>query len=47
MEIVKNEETAQKVRVSGRTVGNPMLSEKAAKYYEELKKKYGNMDFIL
>ena len=47
MEIVKNEDTTQKVRVSGRTVGNPMLSEKAAKYYEELKKKYGNMDFIL
>lgn len=47
MEIVKNDENTQKVRVSGRTVGNPMLSEKAAKYYEELKKKYGNMDFIL
>lgn len=47
MEIVKNDENTPKVRVSGRTVGNPMLSEKAAKYYEELKKKYGNMDFIL
>lgn len=47
MEIVKNEENTQKVRVSGRTVGNPMLSEKAAKYYDELRKKYGNMDFIL
>lgn len=47
MEIVKKDEGTQKVHVSGRTVGNPMLSEKAAKYYEELKKKYGNMDFIL
>ena len=47
MEIVKNEESAQKVKVSGRTVGNPMLTEKAAKYYDELRKKYGNMDFIL
>lgn len=47
MEIVKNEDTAQKVKVSGRTIGNPMLSEKAAKYYDELRKKYGNMDFIL
>lgn len=47
MEIVKKDESTQKVHVSGRTVGNPMLSEKAAKYYEELKRKYGNMDFIL
>ena len=31
----------------GRTIGNPQLSEKAQKYYEELKKKYGDMDFIL
>lgn len=38
---------AKKTRVSGKTVGNPQLSEKAAKYYEELKKKYSNMDFIL
>lgn len=42
----ENTET-KKVKVSGRTVGNPMLSETAAKYYEELKRKYGNMDFIL
>lgn len=34
-------------RVGGRTVGNPKLSDKAQKYYEELKKKYSNMDFIL
>ena len=47
MEVVKNEEGTKKVKVSGRTVGNPMLSEKAAKYYDELRKKYGNMDFIL
>lgn len=31
----------------GKTVGQPKLSEEAAAYYEELKKKYGNMDFIL
>lgn len=31
----------------GRTLGNPELSEKAQKYYEELKKKYSNMDFVL
>lgn len=33
--------------VTGRVIGNPKLSEKAAKYYEELKKKFSNMDFIL
>jgi hypothetical protein len=34
-------------KVTGKTIGNPQLSENAAKYYEELKKKYSNMDFIL
>lgn len=42
-----SKETAKKTKVNGRTVGNPELTEKAAKYYEELKKKYGNLDFIL
>lgn len=31
----------------GRTIGQPELSEQGQKYYEELKKKYSNMDFIL
>lgn len=31
----------------GKTIGEPQLSEKAAKYYESLKGKFGNMDFIL
>ncbi len=31
----------------GKTIGQPELSEKGAAYYEELKKKYGDMDFIL
>lgn len=31
----------------GKTIGEPKLSDKAQKYYEELKKKYGNYDFIL
>lgn len=34
-------------RVNGRTIGEPKLSEKAAKYYEQLQKKYSNMEFIL
>lgn len=36
-----------KTKVQGKTIGQPELSEKAAEYYEKLKKKYGNMDFIL
>lgn len=47
---VKTEEsknTAKKSNVKGRTIGEPKLSDAAAKYYEDLKKKYSNMDFIL
>lgn len=36
-----------KTSVSGKTFGNPQLSEKAAKYYESLQKKYSGMDFVL
>lgn len=32
---------------NGRTIGEPKLSEKAQKYYDELRKKFHNMDFIL
>ncbi len=31
----------------GKTIGQPKLSDKAAEYYKELKKKFSNMDFIL
>ncbi|MBE5825923.1 MAG: hypothetical protein E7307_04725 [Butyrivibrio sp.] len=31
----------------GKTFGKPKLSEEAAKYYDELKKKYSGMDFVL
>lgn len=43
----KVRETERKNRVSGRTVGNPQLSEKASKYYEQLKSKFSNMEFVL
>lgn len=49
----KKEETQEtassekKYKVGGKTIGEPKLSKKAADYYEELKKKYSNMDFIL
>lgn len=41
------EATQKKGKVSGKTIGEPQLSEKGAKYYEQLKAKYGNYDFIL
>lgn len=34
-------------KVAGKTIGSPELSEKAAKYYEQLKKRYSDMEFIL
>ena len=47
LETTKTDETSGKKKVSGQTIGNPQLSEKASKYYEQLKKKYSNMNFIL
>lgn len=46
---VQPQETAnnKKSNVSGRTVGNPQVSEKAAKYYEQLKAKYSDKEFVL
>ncbi len=54
-DVIKNTEPAKtdkteegkKTYTGGRTVGDPKLSDKAAKYYEELKKKFGDMDFVL
>lgn len=43
---LKTEQT-ERTQVSGRTIGSPKLSEKASEYYEALKKKFSNMDFIL
>lgn len=43
---VKNSDT-RKSGNYGKTIGEPKLSEKAQKYYDELKSKYSNMDFIL
>ena len=39
--------SSKKTKVGGKTIGEPQLSDKAAKYYEQLKKKYSNLDFIL
>ncbi len=44
----KTDKTAKKSKVTnGATIGSPELSETAKKYYEQLKTKYSNMDFIL
>lgn len=47
----ENDTTTEKDKklnnVGGRTIGEPKLSDKALKYYEQLKKKFSNMDFIL
>lgn len=43
----ETDKTTKKSKVSGRTIGDPVLSDKAKKYYEQLKAKYSNMDFIL
>lgn len=45
--VQQTESSTKKTKVNGRTIGEPKLSEKAAKYYEQLKKKYSNLDFIL
>ena len=43
----KQAEDVKKYGVPGKTIGQPKLSVNAKKYYEELKSKYQNMDFIL
>ena len=43
----KASENKQVKNPYGKTVGEPKLSEKAQKYYDQLKKKFGNYDFIL
>lgn len=43
----ENTAATKKAGNYGKTIGQPKLSDKAAKYYEQLKKKFSNMDFIL
>ena len=43
----KQVDEGKKHGVTGKTIGQPKLSENAKKYYEELKSKFQNMDFIL
>lgn len=41
-----NKETAKAVNGKN-SIGNPKLTDAASKYYEELKSKYGDMEFVL
>ena len=41
---VKKEEKVTESKDYGKTIGDPTLSKEAQKYYERLKKKYGNYD---
>lgn len=43
----ESSKTSKKSNTYGKQIGSPSLSEEGEKYYEELKKKFGNMDFIL
>lgn len=42
-----NKTNNKKPNSYGKQIGSPSLSEEGEKYYEQLKKKFGNMDFIL
>lgn len=44
---VKKEEKNKESQNLGKTIGEPKLSKEAQKYYDKLKKKFGNYDFIL
>lgn len=44
---VKKEEKVKDSQNLGKTIGEPKLSKEAQKYYDKLKKKFGNYDFIL
>ena len=43
----KSNEAASTSKIPGKTIGQPTLSDKAKKYYDELRSKYHNMEFIL
>ena len=46
-EKVDTKEATSSSKIPGKTVGNVKLSDKAKAYYEELRKKYHNMEFVL
>ena len=46
-DVKESNKTLKKNSEYGKTIGEPKLSDEAKKYYESLKEKYGNMEFIL
>lgn len=44
---IKKEEKTKESQNFGKTIGEPKLSKEAQKYYDKLKKRFGNYDFIL
>lgn len=44
---VENDARVKESENLGKTIGDPKLSREAAKYYDSLKKKFGNYDFVL
>lgn len=42
-----NQYESAKTKITGRTIGDVKLSDEATKYYEELKNKFSNMEFVL
>lgn len=46
-EKANSKEVAGRSNISGRTIGDVKLSDKAAKYYDQLKSKFHNMEFVL
>lgn len=46
-DVTEKADDGQSVYTNGKTIGKPTLSKKAEEYYEKLKKKFSNMDFVL
>lgn len=46
-QVNKNSEKTENVTNTKNTIGKPELSESASSYYEELKAKYGDVEFVL
>lgn len=44
---IKNAAVVSESKEYGKVIGEPKLSDKATKYYESLKKKFGQYDFVL
>ncbi|MDD5956572.1 MAG: DUF6033 family protein [Lachnospiraceae bacterium] len=46
-DVTEKTDDDQTLYTNGKTIGKPTLSKKATEYYEQLKKKFSNMNFVL